>query len=78
LKKALTDRPTFSHSSIGTCRSSMSSGRGDGGPSWRMIIRRISLQQYLNCADRAAMSSFRMAAVSRLLLKRQTLISIST
>ena len=31
-KKALTDKPTFSHSSIATCRRSMSSGRGDGGP----------------------------------------------
>ena len=37
-----------------------------------------SVQQYLDCAGRAAMSSFRMAAVSRLVVKRQTLISIST
>ena len=78
LKKALTAKPTCSHSSIGTCRRSMSSGRGDGGSSWPMIIRRTSLQQYLHCVGRAAMSSFRMAAVSRLLLKRQTLISTST
>ena len=76
-KKALTDKPTFSHSSIGTCRRSMSSCRGDGGSSWPMIIRRTSVQQHLDCAGRAAMSSFRMAAVSRVLLKRQTLISIS-
>ena len=78
LKKALTAKPTCSHSSIGTCRRSMSSGCGDGGSSWPMIIRRTSLHKYLHCAGRAAMSSFRMAAVSRLLLKRQTLISRRT
>ena len=63
--------------SSGTCRRSMSTSRGDGGSSWPMISRRTSLQQYLICAGRAAMSSFRMAAVSRLLLKPLTLISIS-
>ena len=76
-EKALTDKPTFSHSSSGTCRRSMSTSRGDGGSSWPMISRRTSPQQYLICAGRATMSSFRMAAVSRLLLEPLTLISIS-
>ena len=43
--KALADNPTFTQSSVGTCRRSMISGRGDGGSSWPRIVRRASLQQ---------------------------------